>query len=146
MAADGRWYPPETHPAYQPPPPQGPPLRGRRDLEPLHTATIVALCSAAAIALGCFLPWVGSRSGMDLDDGTFFLVGAALMAVGAWLRWHESWIWAVGGLELLGTIYELTQVASDDDGGIGAGLVLVGAASVAAVMAGFHLRDLRASA
>lgn len=145
MAADGRWYPPETHPGYRPPPPVGAPLGRRPELEPLNTPIIVGLCSAAAIALGCFLPWAGSRSGMELDDGTFFLVGAALLAVATWLRWHAAWVWAIGGIELLATIYEVTRIATDDDGRLGYGIVVVGAAAVAAVMAGFQLRDLRST-
>lgn len=143
MASDGQWYPPQTHPSYRPPPPEGAPLGRRPELEPLSVPTAVALVAAAVVSLGCFLPWEGSESGMQHGLGTFVLVGAALMAVAAWLRWHEAWVWSLGVVGLATMAVQSVRVLGGGDG-VGFGLVLVVAAWVVTIVAGLQLRELRA--
>ena len=149
QASDGKWYPPELHPSYLPPPPIRPryvstqasttatPSLGHR------TVTRGQWIEAGAVAFGCIgllMSWatvfIVSVSGLDTGDGKLFGVG--LVFAGACLFWRVSGASSVAGLALILTwvalvalgIYEIGHISSTHVVGVGSGLYVDTVAAV----------------
>ena len=112
----------------------------------------IAFYSAAALAVGSFLPWVKgtapfigtvSYSGMEGGDGIFTLIAAGLVLLLGFRLWNAttpkvnvSWAWIVFGLLTALLIYEVGHISNAISGGPEAGVAISYGAGIWLCVAG----------
>lgn len=165
QASDRKWYPPETHPDYQPPPPEPPtsslpppqpkrpidyiaqmPDRPQPDFQRGRDEYILAGISAV-IVVAAFMPWASvfffTVNGID-GDGQITAVAAGIVACVALFGRSRGAIGVfalIGGIITAGVgIYDLSNIegVANDSGGVvsaGSGLWLTAIAGCALVAA-----------
>jgi hypothetical protein len=109
LASDGKWYAPELHPDYRPPPP---PRTYTPPHEPEHGQSPPVAGTAPQ----------SQRSGSTLPAGAWFsILGGSLMAIGCFLPWLSASVYIGGGLSR--NAFQLgDNLSFSIDGVIGVGL------------------------
>lgn len=148
VASDGKWYPPETHPNYQPLPPPPPTTRGPT-ASGIGTPRLAAIIGSGAVLLGCFLPWAKvafiTIDGTDADDFPVFLA-LGLGALVASLAAKALPVLLLG--IVTGVLWTIEYADITDRGNetgidvsVGAGLWLILAGAVTCTISGFMIRS-----